>query len=348
MIIAEHNILLYEKDLLIKCLIEEYLKETEYAETKNTTFSDLIDSYFKKVDNNTVLKYFNQLVCIDIDDDIWLNATTELLSTKEYPTHSNVGIKYYFLKILDFLNKNSQILINDFIIKYSEENGIREEIINDMLYKANMNSIVGTIIGAGLRQELEIRKSEASTPTWEFYTYCKEIYQFVLPVLPGDELYNIVIKDNEGSYDLTGDRRNELNYIPPTVENDKIFMIEVQTLNSDFHIIKRQYIKVTVHAQKYKAPEFKTYKVEKLKSIKVRLPEVDENYKYSVDVPHGFGSASLETNPRFLTYTAPDVLQEQMVTVTLTLMWNDTLIVYSTPILFDIKLDGTDVDIDDK
>lgn len=348
MIIAEHNILLYEKDKFIKYLIEEYLKETEYAETKNVTYSELIDKYFKIIDNELILKYFNQLLCGDIDDDIWLHATTELLTTKEYPTHSNVAIKYYFFKILDFLNKNTQILINDFIIKYSEEKEIREEIINEMLYKSNANSIIGAILGEGLRKELEIRKTEQSTPTWEFYTYCKEIYQFVLPVLPGDQLYNIVIKDNEGSYDLTGERRNELNYIPPTVSSDKIFMIEVQTLNNDFHIIRRQYIQATVHAQKYKAPEFRTYKVEKLHSIKVRLPQVEENYEYSVDVPHGFGTASLETNPGFLTYTAPDVIQEQMVTVTLTLMWNNTLILYSTPILFNVKLDGTDVDIDDK
>lgn len=337
------NTLDYYTDPFIQELIEKYLLKTISAETMSKTFEVLINESFISLDTDTFINAFKSSNKDEIQDDKWREATTSVIDAREYTTYSNVGGKYYNLICIDFINQNKVILVNDFVKKFCKEKEIRDSLLNQILSAPQLLTVnVGDILGTAYREELKMREEDKLNATVAFEVYSKEIIEYELPQLTDGKIYAF---KNDAGAGVGNIIENKLEFRPPTVMEETNLYAELITLNGDGVVETRNGFNITVKPPKYLRPTFKTYRLKPDSTLQIALETVEENYKYYVSVPKGFGTVTVEDY--MLSYTAPVTSLAQNVAVRLVLTWNDKTIVYDTIINFNIVVDSEDVDSSD-
>lgn len=337
------NSFTYINDKFISTLIDKFLNETIYAESKSQTFENLIDNMFKNLDLSIYIAAFLDSEKNNVDDNKWMSATNSCISQTIYATFSNVGGIYYKLVSTDFSTNNKMMLINDFIKKYCQEKGIRTSIMEEIMANRELlTNTIGSLLGDALIKENNLKNEEKLQASVIFELNSKESITYTLPQLDGNKSYFFEV---EPGYGLGIIQNNILTYTPPTVLEKTRISAEIIVLDSNGFIESRNYINIDVNPPKYLKPTFNTIRIRPSATISVNLEEVSENYSYSASVPTGFGSVLIENQQ--LKYTAPATALGQNVGVKLTLLWNNTNVVYETVINFQIVVDGSDVDISD-
>lgn len=333
----------YMDDKFIASLIEDFLNETTYAESKSLTFENLIDNMFKNLNLSIYINGFLDSDKNNIDDNKWMSATNVCINQVIYTTFSNVGGSYYKLVCTEFANNNKMILINDFVKKYCYEKGIRNSLMNDVLGDSELLvDNVGSLLSKALIKENELKSLEQSQATVIFEVYSKESITYNLPQLERNKNYFFEVEPGNGIGTILD---NVLTYTPPTVLKESTIHAEIIILDSNGFIESREYFNITVKPPKYLKPTFKTVRVRPSSTTNVNLELVEANYSYRAYVPNGYGSVLIEDQQ--LKYTAPSTALSQNVGVRLELLWNDKNIVYETVINFQIVVDGSDVDVSD-
>lgn len=330
-------------DKFISSLIEKFLDETSFAESKSQTFENLIDSMFKNLDLSIYINAFLESEKANIDDNKWMSATNSCISQTIYTTFSNVGGIYYKLVTTEFATANKISLINDFIKKYCLEKNIRKSLMSSLLSNRDLlTDTIGNLLGGALREEDRLREEEKAAASIAFEVYSKEIISYELPQLQDGKIYAFKNEAGEGVGNII---ENRLEFRPPTVLEETSLYAEVLTLSADGVVEARNGFNIKVKPPKYLKPAYKTYRLRPTTTLKVGLEPVEENYKYYASVPKGFGSVSIEEY--MLSYTAPTTALAQNVGVRLALIWNEQTVVYDTVVNFSIVVDGGEVDTSD-
>lgn len=330
-------------DSFISSLIENFLNETEYAESKSITFESLIDSMFKNKDFPIYIEGFLSSDKNNIDDKKWMTATSRCIDQVIYTTFSNVGGTYYKIISENFANENKILLINDFIKKYCLEKSIRNSLMLVLMSNNNLlTDTIGKLLGDTLREEIRLREDDKNKAPVAFEVYSKEIISYELPELTNGKIYSFKNETGEGVGNIID---NKLEFRPPTVLEETNLYAEILTLNADGVVEDRNGFNIKVKPPKYLKPVYKTYRLRPSSTLKVGLEPVEENYKYYASVPKGFGSVTIEDY--MLSYTAPTTALAQNVGVRLALIWNEKTVVYDTVINFSIIVDGSEVDTSD-
>lgn len=330
-------------DKFISSLIEKFLDETSFAESKSQTFENLIDSMFKNLDLSIYINAFLESEKANVDDNKWMSATNSCISQTLYTTFSNVGGIYYKLVTTEFATANKISLINDFIKKYCLEKNIRKSLMSGLLSNRDLlTDTIGNLLGGALREEDRLREEEKSAASIAFEVYSKEIISYELPQLQDGKIYAFKNEAGEGVGNII---ENRLEFRPPTVLEETSLYAEVLTLSADGVVEARNGFNIKVKPPKYLKPAYKTYRLRPTTTLKVGLEPVEENYKYYASVPKGFGSVSIEEY--MLSYTAPTTALAQNVGVRLALIWNEQTVVYDTVVNFSIVVDGGEVDTSD-
>lgn len=337
------NSFTYINDKFISSLIEKFLNETSFAESKSQTFENLIDNMFKNLDLSIYINAFLESEKSNVDDNKWMSATSVCINQVIYTTFSNVGGIYYKLISTEFADNNKMNLINDFIRKYCHEKGIRVSLMNELMSNRNLlTNNVGSLMSEYLMREMNLKNSEQAQADVLFELHSKEMFNYNLPELGGNKNYFFEVNPGNGIGNIIN---NVLTYIPPTVLEETRIPAAIIVLDSEGLVESRNYVNIDVKPPKYLKPIFKTFRVRPASTINVNLDLVDENYSYSASVPNGFGTVIIEDQQ--LKYTAPSTALSQNVGVKLSLLWNNESIVYETVINFQIVTDGSDVDISD-
>lgn len=327
----------------LKKLIESYFSKTDYAESIGKTFLALIDEIFINVGVDELKEYFNTFDKSLIDDNRWLNATTNVINNREYTLFSNVGAEYFKKILEDFVSYNKNILINKFVIKYAKEKEIRDSILTKILSSPQLTTnTISELLGGALREENRLRDEYKAAATIAFEVYSKEIISYELPQLQNGKIYTFKNEAGEGVGNII---ENRLEFRPPTVLEETKLYAEVLTLSADGVVEARDGFNIKVKPPKYLKPAYKTYRLRPTTTLKVGLEPVEENYKYYASVPKGFGSVSIEDY--MLSYTAPTTALAQNVGVRLALVWNEKTVVYDTVVNFSVVVDGSEVDTSD-
>ena len=330
-------------DKFISSLIEKFLDETSFAESKSQTFENLIDSMFKNLDLSIYINAFLESEKVNVDDNKWMSATNSCISQTLYTTFSNVGGIYYKLITTEFATANKISLINDFIKKYCLEKNIRKSLMSGLLSNRDLlTDTIGNLLGGALREEDRLREEEKAAASIAFEVYSKEIVSYELPQLQDGKIYAFKNEAGEGVGNII---ENRLEFRPPTVLEETSLYAEVLTLSADGVVEARNGFNIKVKPPKYLKPAYKTYRLRPTTELKVALEPVEGNYKYYASVPKGFGSVSIEDY--MLSYTAPTTALAQNVGVRLALIWNEQTVVYDTVVNFSIVVDGGDVDTSD-
>lgn len=330
-------------DKFISSLIEKFLDETSFAESKSQTFENLIDSMFKNLDLLIYINAFLESEKANVDDNKWMSATNSCISQTIYTTFSNVGGIYYKLITTEFATANKISLINDFIKKYCLEKNIRKSLMSSLLSNRDLlTDTIGNLLGGALREEDRLREEEKAAASIAFEVYSKEIISYELPQLQDGKIYAFKNEAGEGVGNII---ENRLEFRPPTVLEETSLYAEVLTLSADGVVEARNGFNIKVKPPKYLKPAYKTYRLRPTTTLKVGLEPVEENYKYYASVPKGFGSVSIEEY--MLSYTAPTTALAQNVGVRLALIWNEQTVVYDTVVNFSIVVDGGEVDTSD-
>lgn len=330
-------------DKFISSLIEKFLDETSFAESKSQTFENLIDSMFKNLDLLIYINAFLESEKANVDDNKWMSATNSCISQTTYTTFSNVGGIYYKLITTEFATANKISLINDFIKKYCLEKNIRKSLMSSLLSDRDLlTDTIGNLLGGALREEDRLREEEKAAASIAFEVYSKEIISYELPQLQDGKIYAFKNEAGEGVGNII---ENRLEFRPPTVLEETSLYAEVLTLSADGVVEARNGFNIKVKPPKYLKPAYKTYRLRPTTTLKVGLEPVEENYKYYASVPKGFGSVSIEEY--MLSYTAPTTALAQNVGVRLALIWNEQTVVYDTVVNFSIVVDGGEVDTSD-
>lgn len=330
-------------DKFISSLIEKFLDETSFAESKSQTFENLIDSMFKNLDLSIYINAFLESEKANIDDNKWMSATNSCISQTIYTTFSNVGGIYYKSVTTEFATANKISLINDFIKKYCLEKNIRKSLMSNLLSNRDLlTDTIGNLLGGALREEDRLREEEKAAASIAFEVYSKEIISYELPQLQDGKIYAFKNEAGEGVGNII---ENRLEFRPPTVLEETSLYAEVLTLSADGVVEARNGFNIKVKPPKYLKPAYKTYRLRPTTTLKVGLEPVEENYKYYASVPKGFGSVSIEEY--MLLYTAPTTALAQNVGVRLALIWNEQTVVYDTVVNFSIVVDGGEVDTSD-
>lgn len=330
-------------DKFISSLIEKFLDETSFAESKSQTFENLIDSMFKNLDLLIYINAFLESEKANVDDNKWMSATNSCISQTIYTTFSNVGGIYYKLITTEFATANKISLINDFIKKYCLEKNIRKSLMSNLLSNRDLlTDTIGNLLGGALREEGRLREEEKAAASIAFEVYSKEIISYELPQLQDGKIYAFKNEAGEGVGNII---ENRLEFRPPTVLEETSLYAEVLTLSADGVVEARNGFNIKVKPPKYLKPAYKTYRLRPTTTLKVGLEPVEENYKYYASVPKGFGSVSIEEY--MLSYTAPTTALAQNVGVRLALIWNEQTVVYDTVVNFSIVVDGGEVDTSD-
>lgn len=333
----------YINDNFICSIINEFLNETKSAEIINQNFESLIDNMFKNKDLSIYIDGFLVSDKNNIIDSLWMKATSQCISDVIYTTFGNVGGYYYKILSTEFASNNKMSLINDFIKKYCEEKEIRLTLLNKVLSSNELlTSQIGDLLGGIYREESTLRNEEKASASIAFEVYSKEIISYELPQLQNGKVYSFKNSDGEGVGNIIDDK---LEFRPPTVFNTTTLYAELLVVNEDGIVENRNGFNIKVKPPKYIKPTFKTYRLKPSSTLDIGLEPVEENYKYYVSVPKGFGEVSVDEF--MLSYTAPTTALSQNVGVRLALVWNDKTIVYDTVVNFSVVVDDDDVDTSD-
>lgn len=338
------NMLEIYNDPSIQELITSFLAKTEFVESLNQSFPELIENLFINLEPEKLKTCFQAFDKNKIDDNKWVESTTTVINNRDYATFSNVG-SVYFKKILeDFISYNKNILINEFINKYFKEKEIRASIMKELLNSPTiLTSNVSELMSGSLRKELSYRKEELNNAEILIEVRSKESALYTLPHLPKGQLYQCIIEEGLGVINIV--EGNIIEYTPPTVFDNKLVPFSLLAVDEDGLILSRNTFNIKVYPQKYFKPALKTYKLKPGTTLDIRLEEVVEPYNYVASVLEGFGT--VEINNFFLSYTAPLSALSQNIGVTLSLYWNNKNKVYETIVNFNVVVSDEDVDQSD-